>query len=464
MAKSELIDAARTKDSLTENLAVTHSTSLNNCVDMFFLAGAARNMSKPDIITLYEKAKTENKEIALKILFWARDVRGGAGERRFFRTIWEHIYHTDRDTFVELHQYVPEYGRWDDLFFTTRFMDVVAPFIKKQLEDEDGLLAKWLPRKGKQAAIIRKHLNMSPKQYRKTIVNLSDTVEQKMCDKEWSAIDYSSVPSVAMNKYRKAFLRNDESRFRQFLADVNSGEESMNADVLFPHLLYRAWNKGEDVSAVDTQWNQLPDFMEDSDEKILPVCDVSGSMTNYGGLPMAVSVSLGVYISERNRSIFKNAFITFSGNPSMEYLQGDSVCSRFQQLRTADWGMNTNIQAVFDLILSKALENNINSDQMPSKILIISDMEFDRCARNHTNLEVITQKYERSGYQRPDIIFWNVSGRMGNVPAQFTEEGIGLVSGFSPSILKGILSGKILNPEALMKKVILSERYDPITI
>lgn len=463
MTKSSLIDATRTKDTLTHKGALTHSTSLNKCVDMFFLAGASRNMSPTDIISLYEGAKSENKELALKILFWARDVRGGAGERRFFRIIWSHIWETDReDVWHRLYHDVPEYGRWDDIFFEDKFIEDVTELIRAGLENKDGLLAKWLPRKGETAAKIRQALEWTPKQYRRTIVDLSDTVEQKMSDNEWKAINYSHVPSVAMHKYRSAFLRNDESRFREFLGDVESGDEKINADVLFPHMLFHAFEDGKDEQAIRAQWSNLPNYMEGTDEKILPVCDVSGSMY---GTPMDVSVSLGVYISERNEGIFENAFVTFSSNPTMEYLQGD-VISRFRQLKRAHWSMSTNLQAVFDLLLTRATQENVPADEMPTKLLIISDMEFDRATYGNsvTNLEAITEKYRASGYERPDIVFWNVNGRMGNSPATFREGGIGLVSGFSPSILKGILSGKILSPEQLMKDVILSERYDRITL
>jgi len=468
MKKSGLIDAARTKNTVTYNGALTHETSLSNCVDMFFLAGASRTMSESDIITVWEKAKAENLDYALKILFWARDVRGGAGERRFFRIIWDHIWETDRERLWHgLYHDVPEYGRWDDIFYKDKFIPDVVELIRAGLEGEDGLLAKWLPRKGVTAAKIRQALEWSPKRYRKTLVTLSNTVEQKMSDNEWSEIKYSHVPSVALHKYRSAFLRNDEARFREYLGNVESGDEKINADVLFPHMLYKAFRENKDPQAIRAQWNSLPNFMEGSDtQRILPICDVSGSMTTNKSLPMDVSVSLGCYISERNEGIFKDAFITFSQRPEMQYLKGD-IISRFRQLRNAQWDMNTDLQAVFNLILTRAKRERLPASEMPDKLLIISDMEFDQATRNYghqteTNLELINRKYEQSGYERPDIVFWNVNGRIGNSPATFREGGIGLVSGFSPSILKGILSGKILSPEHLMKDVILSERYNPI--
>jgi hypothetical protein len=461
--KSSLIDATRTKDARTENQALTHSTSLDSCVDLFFIAGASRRMAPDRIVSMFEAAYGANPSIALKILFWARDVRGGAGERRFFRVIWEHIYNHRNDVFKRLYELVPEYGRWDDLFYSEDFLTTVAAHLHDKLLAGDRLLAKWLPRKGQRAKILREQFGMSPKQYRKTLVEYSDTVEQAMCEKQWSSINYEKVPSVAMHKYRSAFLRNDETRFRQFLGEVTSGEKTIHADVLFPHQLYQAWYQGKDAQSIVAQWNALPDYMEQTQERILPMCDVSGSMRQYGGLEMAVSVALGVYISERNEGIFKDAFVTFSRQPEMQYLKGDLI-SRFNSLRRAHWDMNTNLKAAFMHILQRAVQENVPENQMPTMLLIISDMEFDQAVTSNTrtNLDEIKRLYTMSGYTMPKIVFWNVRGRQGNVPAAFDESGIGLVSGFSPSILKGILGGELINAEQLMLRVVNSERYQPI--
>jgi hypothetical protein len=328
-----------------------------------------------------------------------------------------------------------------------------------------NLLAKWLNRKGYEFEKVRKYLGLNPKEYRKLIVGLSNTIEQKMCAKEWDAITYPHVPSVAMNKYRKAFIRNDQNRFNEYITLVHEGKEEIKAGVLFPHQLYQAYKRGEDKKAVEAQWINLPDYMSDSNERIIPVCDVSGSMTMGNGLPLEVSVSLGIYISERNKSIFKDAFITFSTNPKMQYLKG-SLYERIGQLKTADWAGSTDLEAVYKLILTKAVENRISEDEMPTKILIISDMEFNYCTRNNSDsaLKMIQRMYSEAGYKLPEIIFWNVNGCLGNVPANFTTKGVGLVSGFSPSILKAILQGEIDTPQGLMLRTVMSERYKPITV
>lgn len=324
-----------------------------------------------------------------------------------------------------------------------------------------NLLAKWLSRKGTEFNKVRKYLGLTPKDYRKLIVGLSNTVEQHMCAKDWESIEYPKVPSVAMNKYRKAFERNDQNRFTEFIADVNDGKEKINASVLFPHQLFEAYKRRETQAAVEAQWNNLPDYMT-GEERVLPVCDVSGSMT---GLPMSVSVSLGIYLSERNKGIFKDAFVTFSARPTMQYLKG-SFYERCRQLETAHWEMNTNLEAVFNLILDKAVKHSLPKEEMPTKILIISDMEFDACVSkgDDTAIAMIERMYKDAGYERPEIIFWNVNGRLGNVPGNYKHKGVGLVSGFSPAIMKSILEGKIETPISLMLRTVMSDRYKPISI
>lgn len=460
-----LINILRTEDSRTANGMLTNSTSLNKCLDLFFLAGASREMSERDITSLFASAYLENPTLALKILFWARDVRGGAGERRFFRICVWYLATLNDGALQRNLVHFAKYGRWDDLFAlaSTKLEDDVLHLIQQGLADQNGLLAKWLPRKGPFANKVRKYLRLSPAEYRKCIVGLSDTVEQKMCARNWDAIEYPKVPSVAMNKYRTAFYRNDTSRFTDYITAVENGESKINAAAIFPHTLYQAIvqdRQGKMKASIVAQWNALPNYMEGSQERILPVCDVSGSMI---GLPMDVSVALGLYISERNTSIFRDAFITFSATPELQYLKGD-LYSRSLQLQGASWGMNTNLEAVFRLILNKARKANLDPSEMPTKILIISDMEFDQaCDSNQRAMKMIEKRYCKSGYKLPGIIFWNVKGRRGNFPAQEKEEGVGLVSGFSPAILNSVLGGgDALTPMGMLRDTVLVERYAAI--
>lgn len=459
---SRLVNATRQYDSLTANGAITHSTSLNYCLDLFFLAGASRNMRESDIILAFDRAHAQNKNLAYKILFWARDARGGAGEKRFFQIVMEHISKEYPYEYDQLAIYIPEFGYWKDVFKIEEPNENNLNWLKTQLEESPNanLLAKWFPRKGKWFVAMHQYLKMTPKEFRKKLVSMTKVVETQMCANEWSEINYSQVPSIAMNKHRNAFFNRDGQRYAEYISDVQDGKQKINASVLFPHQLYQAIQKGENANAVEAQWNALPNYMEGSTERIIPVCDVSGSME---GLPMDVSISLGIYISERNEDIFKDAFLTFSERPQMNYLSG-SLSERMRQLQRADWGMSTNLQATFDLILNSAVRESLPEDEMPTKILIISDMEFNSACRGGSNLDSIRAKYSDAGYKMPEIVFWNVNGRLGNVPASAQDSGIGLVSGFSPSILKSVLQGVIYTPEQLMLDTVDTARYSCIGV
>lgn len=469
---SRLIKAMKTKDTYTENAMPTHSTSSDACLDWFAGVGSARNWSEDQIVNAFVRALETDPLIAMRTLFWARDARQGAGERRVFRICIRFLEQSFRDEYVNylfknLHL-IPEYGRWDDLFELND--ERVLDFIEEGLEAGDGLLAKWLPRKGPFAARVRNHLGLSPKQYRKLIVGLSNTVEQRMCARDWDDIVYEHVPSVAMHKYRKAFARNDNPRYTQYVQAVLKGETEMKAGVLFPYQLYQAYKKRQDEASVTAQWNSLPNFMEGNEHRVLPMCDVSGSMAcGYGSntslVPMDISVSLGIYISERNEGLFKDAFMTFSGKPTLQYLKG-SFYKRCHQLERAHWEMNTNIEAAFAFLLKAAKRENVSHDEMPDTILIISDMQFDRCVREPGNsaMQMFRRQYREAGYELPTIVFWQVNARAGQVPVKFNERGTAIVSGCSPTILKSVLDGTILDPRSTMLKTVMSERYEAITV
>ena len=478
------------KDTLTANGAVTNSTSHNYNVDLFFLAGACRKESAENIERALTKSYAEDKLKTLKIIFWAGDIRQGAGERRFFKLALNWLVENHPDDIQNNVQYIPEFSRWDVMFELALKNDIIFSYILATLVDREapghGLLCKWLPRKVqatdkkkvvketadlKSTTVIRKkrllyggianklriRLGLTPKQYRKLVVEGSKTVEQKMCAKKWNEIEYSHVPSVAMHKYNKAWYRNDKERFEKYLEDVKAGKSKINASAIFPHDIIgsaiSSYGWGTINDAQIAQWNALPNWLGDSVNSIIPVCDVSGSMD---GLPLKICVSLGLYISERNQGPFKDAFLTFSGNPQMCVLKGD-VKQRIQQLVNADWGGSTNLVAVFQLILRRALETNLPAEMMPKTVLVISDMEFNCCGRL-TNFETIKQAYEEAGYPCPQIAFWNVNGRVGNMPVTINDQGVALISGASPSVIKAVLTNQ-LSPVKIMNATIETERY-----
>lgn len=452
----------------TENGALTFTRSGSALLDFFAQAGAMRK--NPDTaLDLFKKAFAEDNEKAIRVLFYLRDIRGGQGERDLFRNCIGWLGETHPDIFASIIGFIPEYGRWDDLFFDRQ---ECFDFIKAQLEydknsGDPSLLAKWLPTINAsskttraKARFLAQKLGLEEKEYRVLIRSIRKkikTVEEKMSAQRWGDIDYSTVPSQASRIYKNAFLRHDEERYTKFIEEAESGEKKINAATLYPYQIYKDVERNYSKT-LEALWNQLPDYTQG--KNALVVADVSGSMC---GDPMAVSVSLALYFAERNKGQFKDHFITFSGNPTLQRITGKTLLDKMNSIERAEWAMNTNIEAVFNLILDTAVSNNVPSEELPETIYIISDMEFDSCVSGTTNYEAIKKKYIDAGYKIPNIVFWNVDARSGkNLPVQKNELGVALVSGFSPSVFKIAVENK--TPEQVMLEIINSDRYSNITI
>ena len=477
----KFVDALRQEDMLTENGMATNSTSLNACVDLFFNIGAMRGQDKQRLIATFSKAFNEDPKRAMKLLFWARDVRGGAGERQIFRDIIEYLAENHDLALKPNVNLIAEYGRYDDLLelIGTSLEKDAMSIIHSAILNGNGLAAKWMPRKGAIAEKLRNFMKMSPKQYRKTLVTLTDVVETKMCAKEWNTIEFGKIPSVASARYQKAFGRNAYESYSAYIQSLVKGEAKINAGAVYPYDITKSLNHGN-YQVANEQWKALPNYMEGANDMILPVVDVSGSMScpaggNKNVTCMDVAISLGLYISERNEGPFKDAFITFSDNPQLQVLSG-SLKDRYAQMASSDWGMSTNLEATFKLILDQATKHNLTEGEMPNKILILSDMEFNAATNtgggwysrnsksewNPTAQQMIEKMYEDAGYKMPQIIYWNIQSRNGGVPVSFDKQGTALVSGFSPAIMTSLLGGDIESPQQIMDKTILSERYAPI--
>ena len=477
----KLVDALRQNDTVTENGMSTNSSSLNHCVDLFFIIGAMRGQDKDRLIRNFSLALLEDPARAMKILFWVRDVRGGAGERQVFRDVMKFLAEDHTDFLRKNIPYISEFGRWDDLLTLvgTKLEGEALTQIRWGLDNKNGLCAKWMPRKGPVAAKLRTFMEMSPKQYRKTLVELTHVVETQMCANEWENIEFGKLPSVASARYQKAFWKRNEEGYKSYIASLQKGEAKINAGAIYPYDVTKSLQRGNADVAIE-QWKALPNYMEGSEDRILPVVDVSGSMqASAGGNKnvscMDVSISLGLYISERNTGSFKDAFVTFSAEPKLHILKGN-LRDRFAQLQRAEWGYNTNLVKVFDLVLDQATKHSVPESEMPTKILILSDMEFDLATetvsgweKTHiatkwdaTAQEMIEQKYAGAGYKVPAIVYWNIQSRGNNIPVAFDKIGTALISGFSPSILKSVIKGDIVSPAQIMDDTIFAERYSPI--
>lgn len=478
-------DAMTTKDTTTENDMPAHSTSGEELVDYYFSMGAARNKSESEIRSMFSKAYNSSPLEAVRALFYNRDIRGGQGERRSFRVAYRYLAETDPEVARKNLEHIPEYGRWDDVLEVS----IGTPIEEKALslyeealiEDEDVLAAKWAPREGKSDhdfyVVLRDYMGLSPKEYRKLVAGLSDTVEDKMCNNKWEEIDFNQVPSQAINIYRNAFYEHQEDRFSNWVDSLydEESDNEINADAIYPHEIVRKYlnntvgfgsNKRvsldkKERDMLQAQWNELPDYMPKG-QKAIPVCDVSGSMS---GLPMEVSISLGLYISERNEGPFKDQVITFSHDPKFFEINADRLKDRVTQLEKMDWAGNTDLERTVELVLEQAKKHDLDEEKMPNTIIILSDMQFDRCAKepSDTALEMIERMYDEAGYEVPSIVFWNLRDSSGK-PVKFSDSGVALVSGFSPSILERVLSGKKLTPISVVIDTVNSERYQNISL
>lgn len=438
----------------TLNGAKAFKSTKSAVLDLFAGWGGMRGK---DITGLFAKAFAEDKELAIRVALWGRDVREGAGERELFRTCIKYIANNDYKTARKVLHKVPELGRWDDLLdlYTTPVWTEVINEIAKGIREQNGLCGKWMPRKGPLAVALTKALGYTPKQYRKTLVELTKVVEQQMCANEWDKINYEHVPSQASRIYTKAFTRHDQQRYQEYKNNLTKGTAKINAGATYPYEVLCSLYTDEQIA--EAQWKALPDFVQEG-MSFIPVIDTSGSMGHLEmkGSPANIAFALGLYLAERNKSVFKDNFITFSNKPQWQHVVG-SLKARVDQTQRANWQMNTDINAVFKLILTTATKANVQQKDMPQAVLIISDMQFDGCAK-HTNFKQIKTMYEQHGYELPKLIFWNVN-YYGNHPVKEDKENTALISGFSPSIMKSILTGKDVTPYDQMMETIMQERY-----
>ena len=448
----------------TANGMKTFDSSKSALVDLFFTIGASRGK---DLSVAFTKALKQDETLALRLLMWARDVRGGAGERDVVRTILLSLEKNYPEVLARLLPHLAEFGRWDDLliFKTKPIKDKAFTLIGDALRERNGLAAKWMPRQGPLAVEIRNFFGMSPKFYRKSLVNLTKVVEQNMCSNTWDDINYSHVPSLAAARYQKAFKKHDPAGYEAYKAKLSTGEAKVNATAVYPYDVIKSRRFGGDDKVIQAQWDALPNYI--GDELVLPIVDVSGSMSSpVGGNAnltcMDVSVSLGLYLADKNTGPFKDMFLTFSDTPKLQVLKGN-LLDKLNQLERSDWGMSTNLHAAFEAILKYAVKGGVNASDMPKYVLVMSDMEFNHCARHDDSaMGMIERKYKEAGYEVPNIVFWNLNARAGNVPVKHDKSGVALVSGFSPSIMTSILKAEELDPTSVMMATLNSPRYSVI--
>lgn len=495
----------------TENGAITYRSTLNGLLDLFALGGAYRTRSDADCITLFKKAFEEDQTYAMKCLFYLADIRGGQGERRFFRVISKWLANEHTEVMRRNLQYVPEYRRWDDLyeFVGTPLESAAFTLMYHQLQLDvqsktPSLLAKWLKSENTSsresrflANKTREYFNMSHKEYRKTLSILRERIrvlERLMSAGRWDEIEFDKIPSRAGMIYKNAFARHDLERMKseknvQTYADFAKDKNTkVNAKALYPYEVVKkameysggAWGyyynhgyKDQDLNNTDRlminkYWDSLKELMDSYAFNGLAVVDTSGSM--YGD-PLAVAISLGMYCAERNTGAFANHFFTFSSNPDFLEIQGADFVDKVKRMSGANWGGSTNIEAVFNEMLAVAKANHCSQDEIPASVIIISDMEFDSCVvggarnssrwgggprANETLFETIENRWNAAGYRMPNLVFWNVDARQNNIPMKVSGH-VSYVSGFSPVLFEQVLKG--VTAYDLMFDKLDSERY-----
>lgn len=495
--------------SVTENGAVGYRTTGKELLDLNFAVASLRKMSDAEVAKRFNKAFCENQVLAMKWLFYARDVRGGLGERRLFRVVLAELIKSNPEMIIPVINLIPEYGRYDDLWCLLDDKDaanVIYQIVDNQLKVDwenmnakkpISILAKWMPSINASSVKTKEYgkklckaLKMTEREYRKALSKLRaylDVVEVKMSGKNWSEIKYEAVPSRANLIYNSAFLRNDEARRREYLSRLEKGETKINASTLFPHDIVHKYmsNSGwcsrlnAKNATIEALWKALPDTVNGCGNTIV-VADGSGSMTcavdnSSRVTALEVANALAIYFAERSSGQFKDKYITFSERPQLVNLSNcDSLHTKLRKALAHNEVANTNIEKVFNLILTSAVNNHMHQEDLPQNILIISDMEFDSCATSgdvsrwsscnrptQKLFDVIAQNYAKAGYKMPRLVFWNVNSRTGTIPVKENDLGVALVSGFSVNVAKMVMSGKT-DPFECLLETLHSERYAPV--
>lgn len=503
---NKFMSALREENALayTENGAITRTTTMNSLLDLFALGAAYRTRSDADCINLFKKAFEENETYAMKCLFYIADIRGGQGERRFFRVVAKWLAREHTEVMRRNLKYIPEYRRWDDLyvFVNTPLERDAFELMRKQLELDvqcktPSLLAKWLKSENTSsrdsrvlADKTRRFLGMNHKEYRKTLSILRERIrvlERLMSAGRWDEIEFDKIPSRAGMIYKNAFARHDLERMRQgaeqsyedFARDKNT---KVNAKALYPYevvekaLNYRGRGLDDtDRLIINKYWDGLTDVLNGYAFNGIAVVDVSGSMI---GTPMNVAISLGMYCAERTTGPYANHFFTFSSHPELVKVEGIDFVDKVQRMSRADWSMNTNVEAVFDKMLRIAQANHLRQDEIPQSVIILSDMQFDSCACGNTDgviyysrwsrggggkpadetlFETIEKRWNQAGYKMPLLTFWNLDARNDNAIPMRKSGHVQFVSGFSQNIFDSVMKG--LGAEDLMFEKLDSERY-----
>ena len=480
------------KLTLTENGATAVNTTDSKVLDLFSTIGALRNADDTRIQRLFADAYAEEKTLATRCLFYARDIRGGLGERATFRKLLNYAAKYHQEAIRKNIALIPEYGRWDDLYALvgTPLEDDMWKLVKNQLNTDQvqmvsglpvSLLAKWLKTPDASSKETRalglltaKKLGLAEKSYKHVLRSLRKylkVTEVTMSANEWDWIEYSKVPARAGMLYRNAFMRHDTDRFRKFLDAVNKGEAKVNAGTLYPYDIiekytgtntwYMDFKNLKQDDMLEAQWKALPNYVE-GNANALVIADTSGSMS---GRPMASAIGLAIYFAERNTGAYHNLWMSFSADSKVQKLKGETLAQKLDSIDTEHWQSNTNLERAFTHILNIALKNNVPADEMVKSLIVISDMEIDQCAdKSWLFYDAMKKRYAEAGYEIPNVVFWNVDSRHDIFHADGKRKGVQLCSGQSASTFKTLMASIGMTPIEMMVKTLNDKRYEKITV
>lgn len=497
MNMSQALSQTQQTGTLTDNGAFALNTTGSAVLDFYGVAGAIRNRTPQQISDLFLKALEENPLLAMKALFYARNIRGGLGERDVVLTLFKTIAERHPDYLLKNLHLIPFFGRWKDIFsleFTPLESQMVQAIDNQLLQDKESLanggsvslLAKWLPRtkRSRFARRLSKLMGISHAEYDKMVVALTKrigVVESQMSANNWDEINYAQVPSNAMLRYRSAFGKHSAERFGAYLEGVKSGTQEIKTGTLYPYDLMRAagleigyasgnyrfrrdqvmlnsWDE-----AIEAQWNNLPNYLDGSDN-VLVIADTSNSMTNYGGVPFMTAIGLAIYFAERNHGVFRNQFMTFSTHPKFITLQGETLKDKVESFEVIV--ESTDLRKAFQMVLDTAIEHNISQEDLPKALLVISDMQLnDSSAPGYRTFHtVMKKKFSDAGYELPNLVFWNVNSTHNTFHASKEAQGVQLASGHAVSTFRSVLECIGTTPYEAMLKTLNDPMYDVVTV
>lgn len=511
----------------TENGAVALKSSGNPIVDYFMMF--ARTITNEKIEKYMDLCWDVNPKKTVAIIFNGRDRENGKKEKNISNRAMIWLRNNKPLTYQgNLIKYIDKYGCWKDIMYINFNFDKkvincldkdyeLSIIANRLIKDKDtlengnkndiSLCAKWAPSENdkydkrrksakKVAAILfpddLSHLMANyRKEYLTPLRNQLKIVETLMCENKWTEIKYETVPAVASKRLKKAFMKHDPDGYSKFLEDVKSGKKSIKVTGILPHELIKYYidlsanqysfdenneNKYEPNETIEMQWKTIVENVKKEGvlEGLLPIVDVSGSMfsTSNGSIPAQVAIALGILISDCSTGPFSNKVLTFSRKPEFYHVKGDTLFEKFNNIKSMDAGTDTNFEATSDLIINYGKMFNVKQEDMPKKLVCLSDMQFNQasCDRKYKEISTlhkhIVNKYKNNNYEAPSFIYWNLNSDNNNdetFPVSSTEPGTALISGFSEQLLKVFMKHDNFTPELIVDEI-LSPYIDEVYI